>query len=156
VPQRHYHGGMTQTNNNTHPAADAAGFQELTKAQVIALQDEVRKALEVISAKYGLKLMPSRASWSPEGVKITLQMDKQTEDGGNARLAAAWARYAPLENLPMDGVGRTFTTGGKVHTVAGYDVKRRTRPVVTKCANGKSYLWEAATVAALLKQAVKA
>lgn len=146
---------MTQTNNPTTPAADAAGSDTLTKAQVITLQREIGEAMQAIAAKHGLKMIKNNATWSAEGLRLTIALDKVTADGGSARWAADWKRYAVADGLPENGLGRSFSSGGMTYKVLGYDAKKRTRPVVAQGSDGKTYIFQAEAVALRLAKEVR-
>lgn len=109
--------------------------------------DELRKLLEEavkpIEERMGVSLDVGRMSYR-DNITVKLTASK-VGDSGNVETKEwhDWSQYAKWsEHLEVEWLGKSFTAhDGTEHTIVGYKVRARKRPVMTKADNGKTYTW---------------
>lgn len=120
----------------------------------IAIAREIDEAVAPIFAKHGLTAKPTRSKYGDElVVSVKAIAVKLNDEGVNEAdpSVKAYKMFAPSYGLPEDGVGRSFTYGGKRFTVTGLATTRTTRPVQVTREDGRRFKFPIDAAKALLQ-----
>ncbi len=106
----------------------------LTRQLVAQIQRDINEALASVAAKHNLTLEPSRARYSDSNIKVTLELNVQTESGE----PADFSRHAQILGLPADCFGKHIMVNGKQMVICGLKLRNRKYPVLAN-ADGKTF-----------------
>ena len=106
----------------------------LTRQLVAQIQRDINEALAAVAAKHNLTLEPCRARYSDTNVKVTLELNVQTESGE----PADFSRHAQMLGLPADCFGKQIVVSGRTMTICGIKLRNRKYPILASC-QGKTF-----------------
>ena len=127
------------------------------RANVRAILEECRQALEPIAEKHGLTLDRKGRTYASDALPVMFQLlikemgadgQEMTTDG------KAFVRHAVSFDLDPTDLGREFTSRGRTFRITGLLPKSYKYPILaTNTATGKTLKFPAETVKAGLKRA---
>lgn len=112
----------------------------ITRELLAKMRADMDAALAAVATKHGVALRVGNCTFDATTAKFALTVAAvgQGQQGltpEEVKAAADWQRYATLEGLGKDWVGKTFTrrsTPGVEWTVMGFMPRRRAYPVLIK------------------------
>jgi hypothetical protein len=107
----------------------------------------IELALRRVAAEYGVAIRPGSGSFSEGSYTVKVEVSTLNADGTvNTPAAEAYRRYASVDGLPEDGLGRTFEARGETYTISGYLPRARKMPVLATRADGRTFKFAPAAV----------
>ena len=111
----------------------------IDKTSLRALRPAIESALKDAGIE-GVAFRLGSATYSPgSNATFKLEVSLVKQDGTVAtKEVTDWNRYAPLDGLPKDGIGKTVTINGRQVTITGYKPRRHKYPY-SGTINGRSF-----------------
>jgi len=128
------------------PAAKAIRTEKMTRKDAIAIQKEFDEVVAQFAAKHGLIASAAKCSFGSDNVRLTTTLNVQTADGGNAFAEKMWNTYAPLFQIPLDALGKTFQHRGRSYKIEGIVFKRKSYPVDARRDDGTVFRFPASVI----------
>jgi len=130
---------------------------QFKQANVRAILEECREALEPIAEKYGLTLDRKGRTYQGDSLPVMYQLlIKQVTEDGTVLTAAGkdFQTHAPMYGFEKDDLGKTFTTHQGTYRISGWKPKSRKYPILGECVkSGKTYKFMVEQVKAAFKRA---
>lgn len=129
-------------------------YQNLSDRQFCqVLSDE---AVEILNSQLpdGVSVKRGNASYQTGSFTLKLTFSKVSEDGTvETPERRHFIDYIDMKSnsaLSADDIDTTFKSGGKTFTIVGYKARARKRPILCTADDGKQYVFNVETVAALV------
>ena len=120
-------------------------FKQMSKPQYRAFIAEIESTLAALGKKHGVELkIHGNSKYNHEGTTLDMKLQANVIDASGTvqtRELTDFTAYARMFDLQPEWLGKVFTAGGKQHTISGLRTKARAKPVLTKCSDGKTYVW---------------
>jgi len=139
----------TRTRKRT--VAKVKKVAQFDRPTSVALNAEIRTAVEAIAKKHGLKLTAGGCRWL--SVEFTTKLKLTVIDAKTGVDQAAkqrWERGCGRFDLKAEWFGGTFVSNGKRFTIADLKTRARRYPVIAVTDDGKRYKFNAQSVRVLL------
>jgi hypothetical protein len=117
------------------------------------LRERIDSALHQIAQEYGISITAGNARFTPENVRLKLELAVIGENGVESIAAVDFRKYAILLGLKSEDLGKTFLFRGKPYTIVGAKTSSHKYPILAKNKNGKVYKFQSQDVMRLLKTA---
>lgn len=108
-------------------------------------RDTIDNILDILRAHpdmEGLTIERASATYHDTGFTFKLSVAKTADDGTVlSERRAAFTRYAEVFGVDPEWLDATFTFDGHTYTITGLKTRAHKRPVETKRADGKVFVW---------------
>lgn len=131
-------------------------MNSFSKSDVQTLRREIDSALAVVAAKHGVNISLGNCRFSSTEArfaKLTVNpksiatiVTAGSSSVADTPEAREYQSLAYMFNLPKDGLGKTFTSMGKMFTIAGLKSSRRKYPVSAVSSTGRRFKFTAEQV----------
>ena len=105
-------------------------FTSMNRQNARLLHSEFDAMVKTFAAERGLKVAPSRCSFSDTGAKLSASFELLETADGVSGAKVEWDRWAVLYGLKPEWFGQPFSAGGNVYTISGLRTSARTRPIL--------------------------
>jgi len=113
-------------------------------------------AVDILNAQLpqGVSVHRGNANYQTGSFTLKLTFSKVSEDGTvETPERSHFIEYIDMKSngvLSADDIDTTFKSGGKTFTIVGFKARARKRPILCTADDGKQYVFEVETVAALV------
>jgi hypothetical protein len=118
---------------------------------------DINTAVQSVATKYGISLKDKGCRFS--STNATFKIEAALIGAGGVVVSSErndYTRYCFMYNLNPSWLDKSFNHGSDVFTIIGLATRKRKNPVLTKSAkNGKTYIFPANTVKALMEATSK-
>ena len=116
------------------------------------LASEIEAAVQAVATKHGVQIKAKGGSFTDTSYTMKLEV-AVLGDGGVAvtQERTSFLRLAGLYGMKPEWIDQSFVHGRDKFIIVGLNTRKSKRPVLCKStANGKTYIFEATTVARLM------
>lgn len=126
-------------------------IKSFDKQNLAMLRPEIDEALKTLGEKYGVSFSTGNARFSPQTSEFKLEVGIMGADGkADTKASSDWKQLAPLYNLPVDALNKTFNFEGRTFTILGLLPKSRRFPVLVRTSAGKDFKYSTDMVKAAI------
>ena len=129
---------------------------EWNRPECSRVVDEVNKALSEVGRKLGINIQKTGGGrFGSSNFTFKVECSLVGEDGAvKSKEVESFKKYASMYGLKPEHFGMPFTTfGGKTYTICGLNTKASKNPIHAKNSKGKTYIFPAEEVKAMLERA---
>lgn len=126
-------------------------LSKFDKATCNRMSDDMRKALEGVAAKYGVKLVMGNGKFNPAEFSKKLSFKVMGEDGIDVAAKRDFELYCRSYGLKPEMFGQSFNDGLSRLIIVGFNSKARKNVIQLQDTNGKKFVAPASYVLRYMK-----